>query len=190
MQQIGYIRVSTIDQRTERQLDGIKLDRTFTDKCSGSTTQRPALQQLKDHVREGDTVVVHSIDRMARNLEDLLELINYFSSKGVQIRFVKESMTFGGTEPDPMQKLMLSIMGSVAEFERAIILERQREGIALAKERGAYKGRKPSVDREQVLQLHSEGVAKAQIAKRLGIGRATVYRILDEQANNEAVASS
>ncbi|WP_414653612.1 MULTISPECIES: recombinase family protein [Idiomarina] len=190
MQQIGYIRVSTIDQRTERQLDGIQLDKTFIDKCSGSTTKRPALQQLKDHVREGDTVVVHSIDRMARNLEDLLELIKYFSSKGVQIRFVKESMTFGGTEPDPMQKLMLSIMGSVAEFERAIILERQREGIALAKERGAYKGRKPSVDREKVLELHREGVAKAQIAKRLGIGRATVYRILDEQANSGAEVSS
>ena len=189
MQQIGYIRVSTVDQRSERQLDGIQLDRTFTDKCSGSTTKRPALEQLKDHVREGDTIIVHSIDRMARNLEDLLELIKYFSDKGVLIRFVKENMTFGGAEPDPMQKLMLSIMGSVAEFERSIILERQREGIALAKQRGAYKGRKPSVDREKVLELHREGVAKAQIAKRLDIGRATVYRILDEQANSEATAS-
>lgn len=190
MQQIGYIRVSTADQRTERQLDGIKLDRTFTDKCSGSTTERPALQQLKAHVREGDTIIVHSIDRMARNLEDLLELINYFSSEGVQIRFVKENMTFGGTESNPMQKLILSVMGSVAEFERAIILERQREGIAKAKERGVYKGRKPSVDREQVLALHREGVNKAQIAKRLGIGRATVYRILDEVAEEAASESA
>lgn len=190
MQKIGYIRVSTVDQRTERQLDGIKLDKTFTDKCSGSTTERPALQQLKDHVREGDVIIVHSIDRMARNLENLLELISYFNNKGVQIQFIKENMTFGGTETNPMQKLMLSVMGSVAEFERAIILERQREGIALAKERGAYKGRKPSVDREKVLELHREGVAKAQIAKRLGIGRATVYRILDEQTKSEATASS
>lgn len=190
MQTIAYVRVSTADQNTERQLDGLAFDRTFTDKCSGSTTDRPALKQLKEHVREGDTVVVHSIDRMARNLEDLLELINYFNDKGVQIRFIKENMTFGGAEANPMQKLILSVMGSVAEFERAIILERQREGIAKAKQRGVYKGRRPTVDREQVLELHRQGVAKAQIAKRLGIGRATVYRILDEQSNEASVEAS
>jgi len=182
MQNIGYIRVSTVDQKTDRQLDGIQLDRVFTDKCSGSTTERPQLEQLKAHVREGDIVHVHSIDRMARNLEDLLDLIRFFDNKGVQVQFKKENMTFGGTENNPMQKLILSVMGSVAEFERAIILERQREGIEKAKQRGVYKGRKKSVDRDKVLELHQQGVKKMQIAKKLGIGRATVYRILEEQA--------
>ncbi len=180
MQRIGYIRVSTVDQHTERQLDGLELDKTFIDKCSGSTVNRPELQRMLEHVREGDTVYVHSIDRMARNLEDLLELINYFDTKGVQIQFVKEAMTFGGAKTNPMQKLMLSVMGSVAEFERAIILERQREGIEKAKQRGVYKGRKRSVDRQQVIELHNRGVNKSQIAKQLGIGRATVYRVLSE----------
>lgn len=182
MQNIGYIRVSTVDQKTDRQLDGIQLDRVFTDKCSGSTTKRPQLEQLKAHVREGDIVHVHSIDRMARNLEDLLDLIRFFDDKGVQVQFKKESMTFGGAESSPMQKLILSVMGSVAEFERAIILERQREGIEQAKQRGVYKGRKKSVDRGKVLELHQQGVKKMQIAKKLGIGRATVYRVLEEQA--------
>jgi len=182
MQNIGYIRVSTVDQKTDRQLDGIQLDRVFTDKCSGSTTERPQLEQLKAHVREGDIVHVHSIDRMARNLEDLLDLIRFFDNKGVQVQFKKENMTFGGAENNPMQKLILSVMGSVAEFERAIILERQREGIEKAKQRGVYKGRKKSVDRDKVLELHQQGVKKMQIAKKLGIGRATVYRILEEQA--------
>src|SRR5690554_2380750 len=182
MQNIGYIRVSTVDQKTDRQLDGIQLDRVFTDKCSGSTTERPQLEQLKAHVREGDIVHVHSIDRMARNLEDLLDLIRFFDNKGVQVQFKKENMTFGGAENNPMQKLILSVMGSVAEFERAIILERQREGIEKAKLRGVYKGRKKSVDRDKVLELHQQGVKKMQIAKKLGIGRATVYRILEEQA--------
>ncbi len=183
MQNIGYIRVSTVDQKTDRQLDGIQLDRVFTDKCSGSTTERPQLEQLKAHVREGDIVHVHSIDRMARNLEDLLDLIRFFDNKGVQVQFKKENMTFGGAENNPMQKLILSVMGSVAEFERAIILERQREGIEKAKLRGVYKGRKKSVDRDKVLELHQQGVKKMQIAKKLGIGRATVYRILEEQAS-------
>lgn len=182
MQNIGYIRVSTVDQKTDRQLDGIQLDRVFTDKCSGSTTERPQLEQLKAHVREGDIVHVHSIDRMARNLEDLLDLIRFFDNKGVQVQFKKENMNFGGAENNPMQKLILSVMGSVAEFERAIILERQREGIEKAKQRGVYKGRKKSVDRDKVLELHQQGVKKMQIAKKLSIGRATVYRILEEQA--------
>lgn len=182
MQKIGYIRVCTTDQNTQRQLDGIELDEVFTDKCSDSTRERPKLHELQKHCRKGDTVYVHSIDRMARNLEDLLSLIQFFSDKGVELRFVRESMTFGGQKTDSAQKLMLSIMGAVAEFERAIILERQREGIEQAKKRGVYKGRKKSVDRNEVLKLHSEGVNKMQIAKRLRIGRATVYRILDEVA--------
>ncbi|RUO39619.1 hypothetical protein CWE22_10025 [Pseudidiomarina aestuarii] len=182
MYKIGYIRVSSVDQNTERQLEGMELNKFYVDKCSGSTTERPQLIELLKDVREGDIVYVHSIDRMARNLEDLLSLIKQFNEKDTTLHFVKEDLKFKGSGDDASQKLMLSIMGAVAEFERAIILERQREGIARAKQRGVYKGRKKSVDRDKVLELHQQGVKKMQIAKKLGIGRATVYRILEEQA--------
>ena len=140
-QRIGYIRVSTLDQQTERQLDGIALDQTFTDKASGKDTKRPQLELMLRFVRRGDTVVVHSMDRLARNLDDLRRIVHTLTGKGVRIAFVKEQLTFTG-EDSPMASLLLSVMGAFAEFERALIHERQREGIALAKQRGAYKGRK------------------------------------------------
>lgn len=180
MERIGYIRVSSVGQNTERQLDGLKFDRTFTDKCSGSTKDRPELQRLLDHVREGDAVYVHSIDRMARDLKNLLELIDYFKAKGVDIHFVKEGLSYTPTHSNPMQDMMLQVMGAVSQFERALIRERQREGIEKAKSKGVYKGRKKSVDREKVAELLNEGVKKAEIARRLGIGRVSVYRIIDE----------
>ncbi|NNM50892.1 MAG: recombinase family protein, partial [Pseudomonadales bacterium] len=138
---IGYIRVSTIEQNTERQLEGIQLDKIFTDKASGKDTQRPQLALLLEFVREGDAVVVHSMDRLARNLDDLRSLVTGLVRCGVRGEFVKEGMHFNGDD-SPMATLMLSVMGAFAEFERALIKERQREGIALAKGRGVYKGRK------------------------------------------------
>lgn len=180
MERIGYIRVSSAGQNTERQLDGLEFDRTFTDKCSGSTKDRPELNRLLDHVREGDAVYVHSIDRMARDLKNLLELIDYFKSKGVDIHFVKEGLSYTPTQSNPMQDMMLQVMGAVSQFERALIRERQREGIEKAKAKGVYKGRKKSVDREKVAELLNQGVKKAEIARRLGIGRVSVYRIINE----------
>lgn len=151
---VGYVRVSTIDQNTVRQLDGIEVERIFTDKASGKDTARPKLDELIAFVREGDTVVVHSMDRLARNLDDLRRLVRTLTNKGVRVEFTKESLIFTG-EDSPMATLLLSVMGAFAEFERALILERQREGIAAAKERGVYTGRKPALTADQAAQLQS-----------------------------------
>jgi DNA invertase Pin-like site-specific DNA recombinase len=143
-QRIGYIRVSSLDQQVDRQLDGMELDQTFTDKASGKDAKRPQLEQLLRFARTGDTVLVHSMDRLARNLDDLRRIVHTLTGKGVRIEFVKEQLTFTG-EDSPMASLLLSVMGAFAEFERALTHERQREGIALAKQRGAYKGRKKAL---------------------------------------------
>src|ERR671929_152355 len=124
-QRIGYIRVSTIDQHVERQLEGISLDRTFIDKASGKDTKRPQLDLMLTYARDGDTVVVHSMDRLARNLDDLRRIVHTLTGKGVKVEFVKEHLTFTG-EDSPMAGLLLSVMGAFAEFERALIKERQR----------------------------------------------------------------
>jgi DNA invertase Pin-like site-specific DNA recombinase len=179
-QRIGYIRVSTLEQNTERQLEGIEVATVFTDKASDKNTQRPQLEALMSFVRAGDTVVVHSMDRLARNLDDLRRIVQTLTEKGVRIEFVKEHLTFTG-EDSPMASLMLSVMGAFAEFERALIHERQREGIALAKQRGAYKGRKKSLSEAAVSELGQRldaGVSKAQVARAFGISRETLYQYL------------
>ena len=179
-QRIGYVRVSSFDQNPERQLEHVQVDKVFSDKASGKDTQRPELERLLAFVREGDTVVVHSMDRLARNLDDLRRLVQRLTQRGVRIEFVKEHLTFTG-EDSPMANLMLSVMGAFAEFERALIRERQREGIALAKQRGAYRGRKKALAPEQVAQLRRRAAAgekKAQLAREFGISRETVYQYL------------
>jgi DNA invertase Pin-like site-specific DNA recombinase len=162
-QRIGYIRVSTIDQNTERQLDGIELDKTFLDKASGRDTKRPQLELMMSFVRSGDTVFIHSMDRLGRNLDDLRRIVQTLTSKGVRVQFVKEHLTFTGDD-SPMSKLMLSVMGAVHEFNRALIKERQLEGIALAKKRGAFKGRKKSLSQAEVAEMRqriARGMSKA-----------------------------
>jgi DNA invertase Pin-like site-specific DNA recombinase len=179
-QQIGYVRVSSFDQHPERQLDCVQLDKVFTDKASGKDTLRPELDALQSFVREGDTVVVHSMDRLARNLDDLRHLVQRFTKRGICITFVKENLTFTG-EDSPMANLMLSVMGAFAEFERALIHERQREGIALAKQRGAYRGRKKVLSLAQVTELRrriNAGEQKATLAREFGISRETLYQYL------------
>lgn len=179
-QRIGYVRVSSFDQNPERQLEQIPVDRVFTDKASGKDTRRPELETLLAFVRVGDTVVVHSMDRLARNLDDLRRIVQQLTQRGVRIEFVKESLTFTG-EDSPMANLLLSVMGAFAEFERALIRERQREGIALAKLRGAYRGRKKSLAPDQVVELRrrvAAGEAKAQLARDFGISRETLYQYL------------
>lgn len=177
---VGYVRLSTVDQNTVRQLDGIEVERVFTDRASGKDTARPKLDELIAFVRDGDTVIVHSMDRLARNLDDLRRLVRTLTSKGVRVEFVKESLTFTG-EDSPMATLLLSVMGAFAEFERALILERQREGIAVAKQRGVYTGRKPALTAEQAQQLRERvaaGERKSALAKEFGISRETVYSYL------------
>lgn len=179
-QRIGYVRVSSFDQNPERQLEQVEVDKVFTDMASGKDIRRPELERLLAFVREGDTVVVHSMDRLARNLDDLRHLVQGLTLRGVRIDFVKERLTFTG-EDSPMANLMLSVMGAFAEFERALIHERQREGIALAKQRGAYRGRKRSLNSEQVAKLKQRvaaGEQKALIARDLGISRETLYQYL------------
>src|SRR3954468_22369441 len=152
-QRIGYIRVSSLDQHIERQLEGIQVDRLFTDKASGKDTKRPQLELLMHFVRAGDLVLVHSMDRLARNLDDLRRIVQTLTSRGVHIEFVKEHLSFTG-EDSPMASLMLSVMGAFAEFERSLIKERQREGIALAKRKGAYKGRKKALSGEALKMFY------------------------------------
>ena len=139
---VGYVRVSSIDQNLARQLEQLKhenVDKVFEDKASGATTKRPAFQQMLDYVREGDTIVVCSMDRLARNLSDLLSITTELHAKGINIKFLKENILLdaSGTE-HAMTRLLMSMLGAVAEFERSLIRERQREGIELAKKRGAY----------------------------------------------------
>lgn len=181
-QRIGYVRVSSFDQNPDRQLEQAQVDKVFTDKASGKDTQRPELDALLTFVREGDTVVVHSMDRLARNLDDLRRLVQKLTKRGVRIEFVKESLTFTG-EDSPMANLMLSVMGAFAEFERALIRERQREGIALAKQRGAYRGRKKALSPERVAELRQRadaGEQKAKLAREFGVSRETLYQYLRE----------
>lgn len=181
-QRIGYIRVSSFDQNPERQLDQTQVDKVFVDKASGKDTQRPELDALLSFVRDGDTVVVHSMDRLARNLDDLRRLVQKLTHKGVRIEFVKECLTFTG-EDSPMANLMLSVMGAFAEFERSLIHERQREGIALAKLRGAYRGRKKSLSSEQQIEVRgraTDGEKKAHLAREFGISRETLYQYLKQ----------
>lgn len=183
-QRIGYVRVSTLDQNELRQLDGYVLDRVFTDKASGKDTARPQLTELLRFVRDGDTLVVHSMDRLARNLDDLRALVQVLTRKGVRVEFVKESLHFTGDD-SPMAHLMLSVMGAFAEFERSLIRERQREGIALAKQRGAYQGRKKTLTPERAAELvhrAENGVPKSVLARDYGISRETVYQYLRHAA--------
>ena len=175
---VGYIRVSTVDQNTGRQLDGVDLDKTFTDKASGKDAKRPQLQAALDYLRDGDVLIVHSMDRLARNLDDLRRIVTELTGRGVQVQFVKEGMVFTG-EDSAMSKLLLSVMGAFAEFERSLLKERQREGIALAKKAGVYKGRKPSLTSERAAELLrriAAGEKKAALAREFGISRETLYQ--------------
>jgi DNA invertase Pin-like site-specific DNA recombinase len=174
---IGYIRVSSLDQNAERQLDGVELDKRFTDKASGKDTKRPQLQNALEYLREGDVLVVHSMDRLARNLDDLRKIVLGLTGRGVAVEFEKERLTFSG-EDSAMSNLLLSVMGAFAEFERSLIKERQREGIALAKRKGVYKGRKPSLTAERAAELRRRiqaGEKKAALAREFGISRETLY---------------
>jgi DNA invertase Pin-like site-specific DNA recombinase len=181
---VGYIRVSTLDQNEQRQLEGVEIDKKFADKASGKDMNRPYLKAALDYLRDGDVLIVHSMDRLARNLDDLRKIVTELTGRGVVVEFVKERLTFT-SEDNAMSKLLLSVMGAFAEFERALIKERQREGIALAKRKGVYKGRKPSLNSEQVHTLKRRvkaGEKRAALAREFGISRETLYQYIRARA--------
>ena len=177
---IGYIRVSSFEQNPERQLEGISLNKKFIDKASGKNTARSQLEAMLDYARDGDTIIVHSMDRLARNLNDLRILVTQLTDQKIRIEFLKEGLTFTG-EDSPMSKLLLSVMGAFAEFERLLIKERQMEGIVLAKKRGAYKGRKAVLSKDQIEEIKyrvNNGDKKSHIARDFNISRETLYQYL------------
>ena len=174
---VGYRRVSTVEQKFDRQEHG-ELDKLFEEKVSVSSSERLVLNEMIDFVRQDDEVVVHSIDRLARNLRDLQNIIETLNNKGVSIRFLSENLTFSTNVNDAFAKLQLQIIGSVAEFERNIIRKRQAEGIAKAKARGVYAKRGASINRERVRELQKEGLTFTAIARALDISRMSVYRVL------------
>lgn len=183
---IGYIRVSTIDQNDERQLSDVELDKVFQDKASARSTDRPELKEMMDFIRTGDTLHVHSMDRLARNLYDLLNIVNKLTDSGVAVTFHKENLTFTG-EADSLSKLMLSIMGAFAEFERSLLRERQREGIQIAKDKGRYKGRPRTITDEQIIEIKQKVADRykvTDIAREYGISRHSIYKFL--RAEREA----
>lgn len=179
--QVGYRRVSTVEQNTARQLDGVELDKEFEDKASGKDTKRPQLAACLDYCRDGDVLHVHSLDRLARNLDDLRKIVKDLTARGVVVHFHKENLIFKQGEIGSMAELMLNMMGAFAQFERSLILERQREGIAIAKTEGKYKGGKPKLTPDRVAALKERvatGAPKAVIAREFGISRETLYQYL------------
>jgi DNA invertase Pin-like site-specific DNA recombinase len=186
-QLIGYIRVSTREQSTGRQSDGmqsLKLDKVFEEKVSGKSKDRPQLRLCIDYAREGDTVYIYSIDRLARSLSDLQHIIDELVTKGVTVQFIKESQTYSRDGSNPFNKVLLQVLGAFAEFERNIMLERQAEGIAHAKLNGTKTGKpfgKQPLDmtrRNEAIELNKQGNNISQIAKEMKLSRASIYKLL------------
>ena len=175
---IGYVRASTTDQNTARQevlMESLGVDQVYIDRVSGKNTDRPELKRMMTFVREGDTVIVESISRFARNTRDLLDLVERLTAKGVEFVSKKEAID----TTTPSGKFMLTIFGAVAELEREYILQRQREGIEIAKQQGKYKGRKPLSPpgfQEMVIRWKRGEITAAEACRRLGISKATFYR--------------
>lgn len=185
---IGYVRVSSVDQNDARQLDGVVLEKTFTDKASGKDTDRPQLQAMLEFVRDGDHIYVHSMDRLSRSLRDLQDVVERLTNKGICVTFVKENLTFeppatgADAHKTAYSTLMLQLLGAVGQFERSLIKERQREGIAIAKAKKLYRGRVPALDDIETAKLKKmalNGISKVEIAKLFGISRASVYAYIN-----------
>lgn len=176
---IAYRRVSSFGQNDERQLAdmGFEFDEEYSDTCSGGSKDRPELERMISHARSGDTVYVHSIDRLARNLSDLKSIVGDFQENGIKLIFVKESLVFSSIS-NSMTDLLLNMLGAVAEFEKSMINERQREGIAKAKEKGTYKGRVINRDlHTNIERMLNDGISIRKIALELSCSTTTVQKI-------------
>ena len=181
-QNVGYVRVSSIEQNPDRQLIGITLDKKFTESISGKDVNRPKLQECIQYLRQGDTLHVHSIDRLARNLADLLHIVQELNSKEVSVQFHKENLLFTGND-NAMNKLMLGMMGAFAEFERNLIRERQMEGIRAAQKKGVKFGRGKALNDKQILEIKNriaKGEQKKALSKEYNVSRQTIYTAIAE----------
>ena len=180
MSQVGYVRVSTVKQNNERQLDGVELDKVFTDEVSGSTVERDGLKACLEYLRDGDVLHVHSIDRLSRSITDLKDMVEKLNARGIAVKFHKNGLLFDGDD-NATSKLLLNMLGAVAEFERDMMLERQAEGIAKAKAAGKYKGRKKKITPEMVREaVAAAGGNKTEAARVLGCTPKTIYRNLED----------
>lgn len=185
MANVAYVRVSTVDQHEDRQIEALEkhgIDKWYIEKISAKDTNRPQLQAMLDYVRDGDTVYIHDFSRLARNTKDLLEIVELLESKGVSLVSNKENVDTS----TPSGKLMLTMIGAIAEFERANLLERQREGIAIAKQKGVYKGRKPiEIDdkrfEEEYQKYMNREINKTELAKRLNVSRPTLDKMIRDK---------
>jgi len=176
---IGYIRVSSEGQNTDRQLDSIVLDKRFIDKISGASKDRPQLNACLTYIRQGDTLHVHSIDRLSRSIRDMEELVSGLVNRGVTIQFHTERLTFT-KEENPIATMMLHLLTTFAQFERSVSKKRQSEGIAIAKSKGKHLGR-PTIDysrRNEAIALSKAGNNISQIAKAMSLSRASIYKLL------------
>ena len=186
---VGYTRVSTVDQNDEGQQHTLKAagaTKIFSDRITGSAETRPGLDEMSRYVREGDTIVIYSIDRLARNVEHLLATVKAWRDNGIAIEFIREGIRIDST-PTPMTELLLGVIGHIAQFEKSIIKERQREGIEAAKRRGVYKGRKRALDEDQVKELQNllrQTGNVSEIARQMGVSRQTIYRYMNENRAN------
>lgn len=182
MASIGYIRVSTVEQETGRQLDTIVLDKVFEEKISSAAPNRPILAECLNYLREGDIFYVHSIDRLARNLIELQSIVSSLVDKGVEVRFYTENLTFSKGS-SPMQELMLQVLGAFAQFERKLIRERQLEGINNAKRQGRYLGRPKKIsdeDKKLIIQMHSDGCTPNLIAQKFDVSVYSIYKLIKQ----------
>lgn len=189
-QVVGYVRVSSEQQNLARQLESIgEVDRLFQDKLSGgSRATRVGPAECLRYIRDGDTVRVASMDRLARSLVDLQQIVDEILQKGASVHFVKEGQTYSPSTEDSMRRLLLQILGAFADFERNVIRECQAGGIAIAKRTGKYLGRTPTLtvtQLEQARERISSGVPKSRIARGLGVNRSTLYRSLNRQRDKE-----
>lgn len=184
-QKVGYARVSSKDQNLARQKELLRKEGVYAlyaDRMTGSTRQRPKLEEALRYVRSGDQLIVVSMDRLARSVADLHAIVDELTTRGVSVRFLKEGQTYS-LHSTPIAKLMLGLLGTVAEFERAIIHERQAEGIARAKERGVYSARPGVLSEDEVVrvrELVKLGVPKAEVARRFKVSRATILRAMKD----------
>lgn len=175
---VGYIRVSTIDQNPDRQLEGIELEKKFIDYATGRDYSRKEFDKMMAFVREGDHVIVHSIDRIARNLQNLRQIVSTLNFKGISIEFKKENLYFSPDKEDARSNLMLNMMGAFAEFELALIKERQREGISIARLKNKYGSNKKLTkeQEEEIATLIEQHVPVIELVKRFHVSRPTIYK--------------